>query len=152
VKYFSKAVICNDTLRAKGKDEKLHNTGLTVTDEPGDNGRFLSITLRSTQDVFEFLGKVISVQNERKQAIKLYGDGPITTDIIDINAGRPLLVASPDRRESKPVANVEYGGIDYSIPKENNGHSVAVLNIMTQLINLLKVPGSIPPSPSVLVK
>ncbi len=152
VKYFSKAVICHDSLQAKGKDEKLHNTGLTMTDEPGENGRFLSITLRSTQDVFEYLGKVIAVQNERKQTIKLYGDGPMSTDIIDINAGRPLLVASSDRRDSKPVANVDYGGIDYSIPKENNGHSVAVLNIMTQLINLLKVPGSIPPSPSVLVK
>lgn len=152
IKYFSKGVVCHDSLRANGRDEKLHNTGPSVTDEPGDRGRFLSITLRSTQDVFEFLGKVISVQNERNQPITLYGDGPRSTDIIDITQGRPLLIAKPSGVVERPVAAVDYKGVTYSIPSENNGHSVAVLNIMSQLINLLKVPGSIPPSPSVLVK
>lgn len=152
VKYFGKSVVCRDPLEPRGKDDKLHNTGSTVMNEPGEHGRLLSITLRSTQDVFEFLGQVVKAQAERKQSILLYGDGPLSTDIIDVSKGKPLLVAAADRKDDRPVAVVDYGGVAYSIPRDNNGHSVAVLNIMSQLINLLKVPGSIPPSPSVLVK
>ena len=53
---------------------------------------------------------------------------------------------------SKSIASVEYDGDVYSIPAENNGYSALVIDVLSQFLNLNKSPGSIPASPSVLVK
>jgi hypothetical protein len=53
---------------------------------------------------------------------------------------------------TKSIATVEYDGDSYIIPAENNGYSALVIDVLSQFLNLNKIPGSIPASPSVLVK
>ena len=43
-------------------------------------------------------------------------------------------------------------GNKYSIPATNNGYSTQVINLVSQLLTLNKVAGSVPPSPAVLIK
>ena len=43
-------------------------------------------------------------------------------------------------------------GNRYSIPAVNNGYSTQVMNLVSQLLTLNKVSGSVPPSPAVLIK
>ena len=40
----------------------------------------------------------------------------------------------------------------YSIPRENNGYSMLIINLLAQFQTLAKSPGSIPSSPAVLIK
>ena len=64
-----------------------------------------------------------------------------------------LLVVDKDKPTKKPFAAIE--GLDgdvYSIPSENNGYSALSIKLLAQLMSLQKIPGSIPASPSVLLK
>jgi hypothetical protein len=47
---------------------------------------------------------------------------------------------------------LEYRGATYSIPDDSNSFSREVMVLLSQLLTLNKISGSIPPSPAVLVK
>ena len=53
---------------------------------------------------------------------------------------------------AKKIAVVDYDDQIYAVPQINNGFSSATMNILSQLVSICKVAGSIPPSPAVLVK
>ena len=59
-------------------------------------------------------------------------------------------VAKNDRARS--ITSVRYEGEIYSVPSDTKSWTRDVLVTLSQLLTLNKVPGSIPPSPSVLVK
>ena len=114
----------------------------------------LIVRIRSTNNVFEYLGKVITAQlAENPYLITL----PPTANTFNSNRGKlnqyALLVVDKDKLTPKPFAVIE--GLDgdiYSIPSENNGYSSLSIKLLAQLMSLQKVPGSIPASPSVLLK
>jgi len=53
---------------------------------------------------------------------------------------------------SKKIAVIEYDDEVYAVPQSKNGFSSATMNILSQLVSICKVAGSIPPSPAVLVR
>jgi hypothetical protein len=53
---------------------------------------------------------------------------------------------------AKKIAVIEYDDEIYAVPQVKNGFSSATMNILSQLVSICKVAGSIPPSPAVLVK
>jgi hypothetical protein len=115
--------------------------------------KVLSITLRSTQDVFEFLGAVLIAETQFNHVVRLKAlEGSGTKSISDIEREWPLLVTNVNSGAPKTLARIDYDGIDYSIPSKDGGYSVGVMNLLSQLVNLLKIPGSIPASPAVLIK
>jgi hypothetical protein len=57
-----------------------------------------------------------------------------------------------DSGNSPSSAAVVYDGNSYIIPKNDAGYSNMVLDIVSQLLTLNKIPGSIPASPAVLIK
>ncbi|MBU3579503.1 hypothetical protein ICN17_05730 [Polynucleobacter sp. 73C-SIWE] len=114
----------------------------------------LIVRIRSTNNVFEYLGKVVRAQlAEKPYLITL----PPTADTFNSNRGKlnqyALLVVDKDKPKPKPFAVIEgLDGDTYSIPSENNGYSPLTIKLLAQLMSLQKVPGSIPASPSVLLK
>jgi hypothetical protein len=49
----------------------------------------------------------------------------------------------------------EFNSLDgnaYIIPSENNGYSQMVVDFLTQVQGLSKTPGSVPPSPAILIR
>ena len=64
-----------------------------------------------------------------------------------------LFVVNKNQSTPRPFSSIE--GLDgnlYSIPSENNGYSPLAIKLLSQFMSLQKIPGSIPASPSVLLK
>jgi hypothetical protein len=50
------------------------------------------------------------------------------------------------------VSSVKYFGTEYSVPLDKNGYSSVVFDLMSLLVTLSKIPGSIPASPGILIQ
>ena len=114
----------------------------------------LNIRIRSTNNVFEFLGQVVKAQlSEKPYLVTLSPTATTFNSKTDKLNQYALLVVDKDKPTKKPFAAIE--GLDgdvYSIPSENNGYSALSIKLLAQLMSLQKIPGSIPASPSVLLK
>lgn len=118
---------------------------------PDPTVEMMSINLRSTRDVFRFVGQVIMAQTTRTP--------PLTVTIRTQTTAKqfediPLLVVN--RNTSAPadqtIASVVYFGAQYSVPLRDNGYSSVVFDLLSLLVTLNKIPGSIPASPGILIK
>ena len=114
----------------------------------------LNIKLRSTNNVFEFLGQVVKAQlAEKPYLVTLPPTASTFNPSNDKFNQYALLVVEKDKPAKKSFSSIE--GLDgdlYSIPSENNGYSALTIKLLSQLMSLQKIPGSIPSSPSVLLK
>jgi hypothetical protein len=134
--------------------ENNHQDDLEKTSAAKKAQPTLIVRIRSTNNVFEYLGKVVRAQLAEKPYLVTL---PPTADTFSSNRGKlnqyALLVVDKDKPTPKPFAVIE--GLDgdaYSIPSDNNGYSPLAIKLLAQLMSLQKVPGSIPASPSVLLK
>lgn len=149
--YFGNSVLCANPL--EGIPPQSLSGRQKVGEKNSDASKILAITLRSTQNVFVYLGSVLAAKDHLNRVVTLKAlSNEKSVPLMEIAEEWPLIVANSSSSNSRPLAKVEYDGMEYSIPSENNGYSVGVLNLLTQLVNLLKVPGSIPASPAVLIK
>jgi hypothetical protein len=114
----------------------------------------LILTVRSTHSVFEFLGQVVAAQN---QTVPYMVSLPPSDSTRPRKAGQEnqyaLLVVNKNIGNTKSFASVKnLDGDTYSVPAENNGYSPMVIRIISQLLSLNKIPGSIPSSPGILLR
>jgi hypothetical protein len=114
----------------------------------------LILTIRSPNNVFEYLGQVVAAQNQ---------SNPYMVTLPPSDSTRPrkagqdnqyaLLVVRKNDPSNRNFARVRNIDDDiYSIPANDNGYSPMVLKIISQLLSLNKVPGSIPVSPGILLR
>jgi hypothetical protein len=155
VEYFGEGMLCHNPL---GIDDKKNQPVSPLTADK-QKSKFapkpLLISLRSTKDVFQYLGAVYSVQasstNPFTVGLRKWVDkGNSKLELSDDLA--PLFVVSAGSPKERVVANIGYDGDQFYVPTQNSGYSVYVINLLSQLVNLLKIPGSIPASPAVLIK
>lgn len=111
----------------------------------------LIIKVRSTRNVFDFLGQVMNAQlsQDNPKILMLRPTGPY---VQGEKVSLPMLKILKDPGNIPASAFVEYDGNQYIIPKNDGGYSNMVLDIVSQMLTLNKIPGSIPPSPAVLIK
>lgn len=125
------------------------------------NKETLVIKLRSTRNIFDFLGALTILQqgaNPKYVTIKTSGELGVAT-ATDLSAAQsadngamPLFVINKNKSfGGRTLASVNYRGNSYSIPDENSGASRQVIVLLSQILTLNKVPGSIPASPAVLI-
>jgi hypothetical protein len=114
----------------------------------------LNIRIRSTNNIFEYLGQVVKAQLAEKPYMVTL---PPTATTFNSNTSKSnqyaLFVVNKNLSTPRPFSNIE--GLDgnlYSIPSENNGYSPLAIKLLSQFMSLQKIPGSIPASPSVLLK
>ena len=120
----------------------------------------LVIKLRSTRKIFDYLGWLTLMQlGSEKKYITMHGSSYEPTDPTDPSSPKtvkhydfPLLVIQKNNTHEPALARVNYRGNTYSIPEVNAGASRQVLVLLSQILTLNKVPGSIPASPAVLIK
>ena len=114
----------------------------------------LILTIRSTNSVFEYLGQVVAAQNQSVPYVVTLppSDTTVRRKIGQANQYALLIVRknSADGRTFASVKNLD--GDIYSIPSEENGYSPMVIKIISQLLSLNKIPGSIPTSPGILLR
>lgn len=107
------------------------------------------IKLRSTSGVFRYLGKLVELQiGPKKEVTKIRIRTPNGDTFV-----APIFVVLEGSTYNEPLlASVNYQGEDYSIPKNDSGFSSRVLQLMSTMVIMNKIPGSIPASPGVLIR
>ncbi len=111
----------------------------------------MSVQMSSTNDVFNYLGRLESFQLESGNDI-LTLDSP---EAIAYNRqGQSRAVFNVIKNQPKPndIASVQYRGIVYSLPLEAQGFSATTLMVLNQLFSLSKSVNSIPGTGTVLVR
>lgn len=129
--------------------QKFRDNELTM--EPSNSDKKyskISIKLRSNRGIYDFLGDLLNTQDSTK---------PFLLRAKSLNDGEfkvlPLFIVEKNSNNAgNTLSKVEYDGDTYSIPGSQNGYTSMVMNILTQLLTLNKVSGSIPPSPAVLIR
>lgn len=143
-KYYGATIYCEDNI-----GEDLKKVSAAKKRQPT-----LIVRIRSTNNVFEYLGQVVKAQlSDTPYIVTL----PPTQGTFNNNKGTinrdALLIADKDKPTTKPFALIQgLDGSTYSIPVENSGYSSLAIKLLAQLMSLQKIPGSIPMSPSVLLK
>jgi hypothetical protein len=147
---YTEAIFCTDPLQnqqAINSQPKTKN----INDVSNKKLTTLNVKVRSTRNVFDFLGQVLNAQLSKEQPnmLMLRPTGPYS---VGGNVSLPMFKVEKDATNTPAVASIEYGGNRYLIPKENAGYSNMVLDIASTLLTLNKIPGSIPASPAVLIR
>jgi hypothetical protein len=101
------------------------------------------------------LGQVVSAQLRSSNPYLL--TLPPTLSTFNSKAGESnqyaLLVINKNMYQKRPFASYEaLDGSIYTIPRVNNGYSSIIIDMLTQFQTLAKVPGSVPPSPAVILR
>lgn len=120
--------------------------------------RSMKMEFRSPRDIFYYLGAVVKLQNDPTDP-KMIGVLPSALirsqmTVQEMVKGQvPLFVVkeNPSLNQDSLV-KLDYLNKTYVIPKEGSGYSREVLTIMSQIVTLAKVTGSIPASPAVLIR
>lgn len=115
----------------------------------------LVLTIRSANSVFEYLGQVVAAQNQIIPYVVTLppSDTTFHRKIGQLNQYALLIVRKNNSTSGRNFASVKnLDGDMYSIPSEENGYSPMVVKIISQLLSLNKIPGSIPTSPGILLR
>ena len=118
-----------------------------------DNQKELVIRLRSTRNIFDFLGQLLRAQTQEPP---YYVSVPPIAKLSELNTSEPnpysLLIIQKNSTTQQALYQATADGERYAIPKTHAGYSGIVIDLLSQFITLNKIPGSIPTSPSVLVR
>ena len=115
----------------------------------------LSIKTRSTRKIYYFLGEVVAAQLRESNPYLL--TLPPTESTFNTKDGEKnryaLFVVDKNTDGKNPFATYEaLDGNIYTVPRLNNGYSSIVIDMLTQFQTMAKVPGSVPPSPAVILR
>jgi hypothetical protein len=156
-KQFSDSAFCNPHY----KNSDLPHNLVGDLARPGvthDNKHSLAIKLRSPRNIYSFLGTIVSLQHQPNPKIikvknsDFFAANPsMVHDLNEDSTSLPLFEVFKNNSSIRPISAVNYRGITYSIPADRTSRSREVLVLLSEILTLSKVPGSIPPSPAVLV-
>lgn len=107
--------------------------------------RPLGLDVRSTREVFQFVGAVLLAQARTGEALRVRGDDAAEQPLIAVRRG-----AVPPG--AAPLATASYRGETWHVPAEDNGHSGVVLELLSLLVSLNTIPGALPNNPAVLLR
>ena len=107
--------------------------------------RPLGLDVRSTREVFQFVGAVLLAQARTGEALRVQGGDVAEQPLITVRRG-------PVPPGAIPLATATYRGETWHVPAEDNGHSGVVLELLSLLVSLNTIPGALPNNPAVLLR
>lgn len=113
----------------------------------------LLIKLRSTGNVFDYLGQVLNAQTQTNSFL-------VTIRTPHSPSGKhtkvwgeyPLLKIYKNIRPDDPIYSVNYRGDVYSVDGDDSSFSSKVLEFVYTLIAATKIPGAVPATPAIVVR
>jgi hypothetical protein len=112
----------------------------------------LSVVIRSSRDVFNFIGNLIYQQVERQVPHRLVLTSQEAKDYNYLGRGHDLFVVRKNQTRPGDLVRVDFEGNTYSIPAEDQGNSGLVLTVVQQILNLSKSVNLIPTTSAVVVR
>lgn len=118
-----------------------------------EKGIELAIEIRSPGNAFDFLGSVLNAQYAGDQSMLVM----IKPQFTDVRYGekaepRALFKVYRNMATPNPLASVTYKGVTYAISDDDGSYTKQVLEFMSTMVTMAKIPGSVPPSPAVIVR
>lgn len=133
----------------------MYCDGANAPSLTGREQKSFAIRFRSPKHIFSYLGDVLRAQSRPDPIIVTLKptEGTRNRKVGESNQYSLLVVRKnpSTMTDAYAVAEGAYGD-GYVIPRENNGYSPVVIDVMSQLIVLNKIAGSIPQQPAVLVR
>ena len=153
----STAAFCVDSPRyARSNNDEFKEIVSDFTKNfPEQQNMALVITLRSAANVFNFLGRVVSAQLDTKNPKTVMirpGAGVLDPYNKRYYEPQPLFKVYKNANLDNAVATVKYARDVYQIEDEDTSYSKQVLEFMSSLLTVSKIPGAIPSSPAVIVR
>ena len=152
----SPAAFCKDSPkyeRAKNDHRAIINN--FTKNFPEKKNMTLVIALRSAGNVFNFLGRVVQTQlSVDKPHLLTIMPGSSVFDPYNKRYYEPqaLFKIYKNTTLHRPIATVRYKGDTYQIDDEDQTYTKQVLDFMSALLTISKIPGAIPSSPAVIVR
>ena len=142
-----RAMLCNS-------NEAPMDKGLLKTGKESKSLKNASLRIipRSTRGIFEYLGKVVYQQVERKAAKPVILTSEEAKKYNYQQTGDRLLVIEKNNRKSDDIVSVKLDGNTYSIPARKNGFSTHVLALVSEILNLSKTVNSLAPANTIITK
>jgi hypothetical protein len=132
-----------------GQGQQNFNAGSAI---PGFENAALAVTIRSTRDVFNYLGNLIYQQAEDATPVHLMLQSKEAKAYNYLNRGEEMIVVRKNQARSDDLVHVEYRGATYSIPVDHQGNSALVFTVVSQILNLSKSVNLIPTTSAVVVR
>ena len=120
-----------------------------------DTNLKLVIRLRSTGNVFNYLGEVMSAQLRHNQPYLVTIKSTTAPNGELAIGGRsefPLFKVYKNDKPSNPIYSVEYRGDQYFVNGDDETYSSQVLEFVSTLITANKLPGTTPPAPALVIR
>ena len=120
-----------------------------------NRGTRLFLKMRSTSTIYTYLGEVVNAQLQDKPYMVSIPPVEKENDLDARNSNRyALLVVKQNAQLDRPFAylNDVLEGDTYAIPSKDNGYSKLTIKTLTEFQTLQKIPGSVMPSPAVLIR
>ena len=136
---FSSDIFCrSNQVPAKNKEKKYE----------------LILQVRSSSNIFEYLGQVVAAQNMPHPYLVVLppSEGVPERKVGELNQYALLIVNKNSVNEKSFASVTSLDGDLYTVPSMNNGYSTLVIKIISQLLSLNKIPGAIPSSPGILLR
>ncbi len=126
-----------------------------LSTRPGTKNLEMAIITRSPGNVFNFLGSVLNAQFHDNGS-KTVMIKPALSVIDDYNPRHqtptPLFKVYKNTVNLNRAASVKYKGDTYAIADDDDSYSKEVLEFMSTLVSITKIPGAIPQTPAVIVR
>jgi len=145
-----------DQVTLKRNYDPVHYCGISLNEKDLFNGkaRFV-IRMRSPKNIFNYLGDVINAQQKESPIYVTLPPTPETKNRKEGQSRRYVLFVV---QKNPPINLATYASAvgtyrdEYAIPKENNGYSPLVMDLLSNMIILNKISGSLPQQPAVLIR
>ena len=152
----SSEAYCTDSPKYPKTDINIPNIIQTfIKFYPKAKNMELVIGIRSPGNVFDYLGAVLNAQlmNDGSKIVMIKPSISVFDSYNErYKNAQPLFKVYRNQSITNPVATVKYKGITYSIADDDDSYSKDVMEFMSTLVTVAKIPGAIPPSPAVIVR
>ena len=109
----------------------------------------LAVRFRSTKGVFYYLGKVIALQEAPTPRQVTVRTRKFNGEYVEEPVLRVIKGGAPS---GNTIASVNYYDTQYSVPLHDGGYSAAIFQLMSVMVSMNNITGSIPSSPGVLIR
>jgi hypothetical protein len=123
--------------------------------DPSKKGERLYIKTRSTSNIYAYLGDIVNAQLQSTPY--LVSVPPVGMENNPEVLGSPkyaVLLVQENIKTARPFAYVDdqLSGNSYLIPHKDSGYSRRTIQILSEFQTLQKIPGSVSPSPAILIR
>lgn len=122
---------------------------------PNEKNMELVIGIRSPGNVFDFLGSVMNAQflDDGSKIVMIQPSKSVFDNYNErYKKPHPLFKVYKNENIPDPAATVVYKGVTYAISDNDESYSKDVMEFMSTLVTISKIPGAIPASPAVVVR